>query len=44
MWLQAACALGRIIIEESALPESHRTFKPLTGKGIAGGEKYCAGD
>lgn len=31
---EAARRVGRVIIEESTLPESQRTYKPLSGKGI----------
>lgn len=33
--------LGKKIVEESTLPVSQRSYQPLSGYGIAGGEKYC---
>jgi tetratricopeptide (TPR) repeat protein len=39
-FIHAATTYGKIIISEVYLPATEKTIKPLSGRGIAGGEKY----
>jgi hypothetical protein len=39
---RAARTLAQVIIEDFVLPVEARTYRPLAGKGVLGGEKYLA--
>lgn len=39
-FIHAATTYGKIIISEAYVPAEEKTIKPLSGRGIAGGEKY----
>jgi hypothetical protein len=40
---EVALSVGQVIIEEMRLPKKQKTIFPLSGKGIAGGEKFRVG-